>query len=147
MAVRTRRLAGPATSPGPVLVSVTDFTAASALDLPGVFRAGMALRRLWPDLPGAVGLWLWAVPLERRCGSVSVWTDGAALRSFVALPEHVAIMRRYRGRGEIRSVTWEADVFDPAATWARAARVLAGAGSRAGQAGAAAGAPSQREPR
>ncbi|QFG25704.1 hypothetical protein [Actinomadura sp. WMMB 499] len=126
MAVRTGWRAGPASAAGPVLVSVTDFTAASALDLPGVFRAGMALRRSWPDLPGAVGLWLWAIPAERRCGSVSVWTDAAALRGFVALPEHVAIMRRYRGRGGLRSVTWEADAFDARAAWARAARVLAG---------------------
>ncbi|WP_199747592.1 hypothetical protein [Actinomadura sp. WAC 06369] len=124
MAVRTRWLAGPAAAPGPVLVSVTDFTCARARDLPGVARAGMALRRSWPELPGAVGLWLWSLPLERRSGSVSVWTDEAALRGFVRLPEHVAIMRRYRGRGEIRAVTWEADAFDRAATWERAARFL-----------------------
>ncbi|MEV5827063.1 hypothetical protein AB0L25_15920 [Spirillospora sp. NPDC052242] len=124
MAVRTHWLAGPATAPGPVLVSVTDFTCTRARDLPGVVRAGMALRRSWPELPGAVGLWLWSLPRERRCGSVSVWRDGAALHGFVRLPEHVAIMRRYRGRGEIRTVTWEADAFDPAATWARAARVI-----------------------
>ncbi|MBE1535024.1 hypothetical protein [Actinomadura algeriensis] len=134
--MRTRWLAGPAPASGPVLVSVTGFTCARARDLPGVFRAGTTLRRSWPELPGAVGLWLWSVPLERRCGSVSVWTDGAALRGFVRLPAHVAIMRRYRGRGEIRTASWETDAFDPAATWARAGRFLAQAGV-----------PSQTEPR
>ncbi|OLT36963.1 hypothetical protein BJF79_06155 [Actinomadura sp. CNU-125] len=136
----------PAPGSGSLLVAVTDFTCARARDLPGVFRAGTALRRSWPDLPGAVGLWLWSLPRERRCGSVSVWTDGAALRGFVRLPEHVAIMRRYRDRGEIRSVTWEtdaADVFDRAATWARAELVLTGSNQGQGQDGAGA-APSQR---
>lgn len=124
--------AGPAAAAGPVLVSVTDFTCAHALDLPSVFRAGMALRRSWPDLEGAVGLWLWSRPRQRRCGSVSVWTDEAALRRFVGWPPHVAIMRRFRDRGTIRAHAWRADAFDPVEVWARAEGVLAQADAGAG---------------
>ncbi|WUH96653.1 hypothetical protein OHR68_24140 [Spirillospora sp. NBC_00431] len=127
---------GPASATGPVLVSVTDFTCANPLHMPAVFRAGMALREGWPGLEGAVGLWLWSYPLSRRCGSVSVWEDEAALKRFVAWPPHVAIMRRFRHRGTIRAHTWEADRFEPRETWGRARRVLDQAGS-----------PSQTAPR
>ncbi|MFA1547324.1 hypothetical protein [Actinomadura chokoriensis] len=125
MAMRSSWRPGPADGGGPVLVSVTDFTCANPLDLPEVFKAGMTLRRSWPELDGAVGLWLWSRPLRRRCGSVAVWTDEAALRRFVGWPPHVEIMRRFRHRGTIRSHTWRADSFDPEETWARAAGCLA----------------------
>ncbi|MEV3920401.1 hypothetical protein [Actinomadura coerulea] len=133
--LRTRWRAGSVRATGPVLVSVTDFTCAHALDLPRAFHAGMALRRSWPDLEGAVGLWLWTDLRRRRCGSVSVWTGDAALRGFVAWPPHVAIMRRFRRRGTIRADTWWADAFDPAGTWARAERALAQAEAGAGSQG------------
>ncbi|NUW41883.1 hypothetical protein [Nonomuraea rhodomycinica] len=98
---------------GTVLVSVTDFRADRLRDLPGVYRAGLALRRAWPELPGAVGMWLWTEPLRGRCGSVSIWRDETALRRFVAWPDHVAVVRRYRGRGRLRSTTWTALRRDP----------------------------------
>ncbi|MBL1101837.1 hypothetical protein [Streptomyces coffeae] len=99
---------------GPLIVSVTDFTSDSYRDLPGIARRGFALRRHWRDLDGAVGMWLWAVPLARRCGSVSVWAGRRALAEFVRLPEHVAIMDEYRGRGTSRSAIWEYERFDAA---------------------------------
>ncbi|MBB5934141.1 hypothetical protein [Streptomyces zagrosensis] len=99
---------------GPLIVSVTDFTSDAYRDLPGIARRGFALRRRWPDLDGAVGMWLWGEPLARRSGSVSVWTGRRALAEFVRLPEHVAIMNEYRERGTIRSVTWEYEGFDEA---------------------------------
>lgn len=110
---------------GPVLVSVTDFTSASPLDLPRVYRDGLRLRRGWPELEGAVGVWLWSLPLARRSGSVSVWQDRQALRRFVSWPPHVATMRRFRGRGELRSTTWEAEAFDATDVWRAARRWLA----------------------
>ncbi|MEU9020618.1 hypothetical protein [Actinomadura sp. NPDC048394] len=119
---------GPAAGNGPVLVSVTDFTCAHPSDLPKVYRAGLDLRRAWPGLEGAVGLWLWTKPLRLRSGSVSIWETREDLHRFVAWPPHVAIMRRFRNRGAIRAHTWTADRFDPAETWARAARLLAQAG-------------------
>ncbi|WP_067461829.1 hypothetical protein [Actinomadura macra] len=116
--MRTRWRPGPAEADGPVLISVTDFTG-NACDLPSIYQAGLSLRRAWPDLGGAVGLWLWSKPLQRRSGSVSVWKTTADLHRFVAWPPHVAIMRRFRTRGQIHSHTWTADRFDPTEIWAR----------------------------
>ncbi|GAA0700211.1 hypothetical protein GCM10010193_63720 [Kitasatospora atroaurantiaca] len=112
---------------GPVLVSVTDFTLDRIADLPGVYRAARRLAADWAELEGAHGLWLWAVPTARRCGAVAVWSDAAALHRFIAWPPHVAIMRRYKGRGTLASTTWQAEGFDPTATWTRA-RAALGAG-------------------
>jgi hypothetical protein len=106
---------------GPVFVSVTDFQIAQARDLPAVWAEGLRLRRAWPTMPGAVGMWLWAKPLRRRSGSVSIWRNEDDLLRFVRWPRHVAIMRRFRGAGELTSSTWLAESFDAAAIW-RAAR-------------------------
>lgn len=111
----------------PVLVVVTTFTADRLRDLPGIHRSGLGLRRRWSSLEGAVGMWLWSVPGERRCGSVSVWRDERSLHRFVALPEHVAIMRRYRDRGRMDSVAWEGEDSTPRVVWARARAHLPGA--------------------
>jgi hypothetical protein len=123
--LRTRWTSGPATgTTGPVLISVTDFRARHLRDLPGIYQAGLALRRGWPHLTGAVGMWLWSEPLARRCGSVSIWADEEALQQFVAFPDHVTIMRRYRRRGQLSSATWTAARSDPAAVWAKARSYL-----------------------
>jgi hypothetical protein len=97
---------------GPVLVSLTDFTAHHTRDLPGVYLAGLRLREGWYAMPGAIGLWLWGQPLQRRGGSLTIWENNDALRRFISLPAHVAIMRRYRDRGTIASHTWELDRFE-----------------------------------
>ncbi|MFJ6657786.1 hypothetical protein ACIQNG_15645 [Streptomyces sp. NPDC091377] len=99
---------------GPLLVSVTDFTSDTYRALPGIARRGLRLRRRWPELDQAVGMWLWAVPSARRCGAVSVWTGRRGLAEFVRLPEHVVIMDEYRGRGTIRSVILEYENVDAA---------------------------------
>jgi hypothetical protein len=131
--LRTRWIAGPAAgAAGPVLISVTDFRAARRRDLPAIHRAGLRLRRDWPRLTGAVGMWLWAAPWQGRCGSVSVWRDEQALYRFVARPDHVEIMRRYRGRGSIRSTTWTDIRPEPGALWARAWLYLSGIELRQG---------------
>lgn len=125
--LRTGWRPGPeAGTDGAVLVSVTDFTFARRLDLPGIARAAVRLRRGWPTLDGAVGLWLWTAPWARRCGAVSVWTGDQALYGFVGLPDHVAIMRKYRTRGETRVTTWMSPGFDEARVWRDAYRVLMG---------------------
>lgn len=111
---------------GPVLVAVTAFQADRLRDLPGIYRSGLALGKAWPRLDGAVGMWLWTEPLRRRSGSVSVWRDEQALRRFVAWPDHVTIMRRYRRRGRVTSTMWTADRFQPADVWARARSHLSG---------------------
>jgi hypothetical protein len=94
---------------GPVLVSFTDFKVDGFSDLPAAVRAGFALRQGWSEMPGAVGMWLWTAPLQRRCGSLSIWTDEASLRAFVKTPDHLAIVRAYRGRGAMQSQMWGAD--------------------------------------
>jgi hypothetical protein len=105
---------GPAERGGePVVMSVTEFRFNRFRDLPGIFRAGLAFRRSWGRRPGAIGLALYVNLMSRRLGSISAWRDEADLRRFVALPIHVAIMRRYRSRGVVRSATWRADACDP----------------------------------
>ncbi|MEU2281548.1 hypothetical protein ABZ614_06165 [Streptomyces sp. NPDC013178] len=103
---------------GPVLISVTDFELDRITDLPGVYREARRLAADWPELPGALGMWLWTIPTARRCGAVAVWNDTAALHHFIAWPPHVAIMRAYKGRGTLTSTTWQADAFDLRETWA-----------------------------
>jgi hypothetical protein len=105
---------------GPVVVSVTEFAAHSLRHLPGVAYNGMRMREGWYAMPGAVGLWLWSLPAAGRGGAISVWTDAEALQRFIGLPHHVDIMRRYGGRGDVRSTSWESDPFDPGTTLARA---------------------------
>jgi hypothetical protein len=113
---------------GPVLVSVTDFHVRAARDVAGVYVTGLRLRRAWPELEGAVGIWLWGKPLQKRSGAVSVWRTADDLRRFVSWPVHVAIMRKYRGVGTITTRDWEADRFIPAEVWRAASLRLATVG-------------------
>lgn len=105
---------------GPVVVSVTEYSAVQRRTLPGVAANGMRMRMGWYAMPGAVGLWLWTLPATKRGGSISVWADEAALERFVNLPHHVDIMRRYGSRGSVRSTTWHSDTFEPEVVVARA---------------------------
>ncbi|MCK2218564.1 hypothetical protein MF672_032925 [Actinomadura sp. ATCC 31491] len=105
--LRSRWFPGPdADAPGPLVAALTDYRAHRLLDLPGIARHGLALSRLWPALPGAVGMWLWADLRGRRAGSLSVWRSEDDLRAFVRLPEHVRIIGAYRHRGTLRSRSW-----------------------------------------
>src|SRR4051794_30293938 len=118
------RAAGPAHDHhGDVVVSVTDLSLDRWRDVPTAAATGLRLRLGWYAMPGAVGLWLWSIPLERRSGSVSVWTGEDDLRRFVGLPKHLAVMRRYRDRGTLRAETWSmprfvtSDILDRARRW------------------------------
>ncbi|MEV5705483.1 hypothetical protein [Actinoallomurus sp. NPDC052274] len=122
--LRTKWTPGPAAPDGQVLVSVTAFTADHLWDMPGIYRAGTRLARLWPTLDGAVGHWLWAEPLRRRSGSVSVWRTRQAMRDFVALPVHRQIMRTYRHRGAVRSTEWTMADPEPPEVWHQAMEFL-----------------------
>jgi hypothetical protein len=131
---------GPAQADGgPVFVSVTDFKLARVQDLVRATNQGMRLRRVWPSLPGAIGLWLWSKPLSKRSGSVSVWRSEEDLLNFVRWPRHVEIMRRYRSAGDLTSATWWADHFDASAIWAAAQRRLGGDDPELAHTGASAG--------
>ncbi|PCG86728.1 hypothetical protein CIB93_07175 [Streptomyces sp. WZ.A104] len=113
---------------GEAVVSVTEFTPHRPWTAPGVTVAGIALRQVWQDLEGAVGLWLWADPhlLRPRSGSVSVWRAERDLYAFVARKDHGRIMRSYRDRGSMRSTTWRTEHFDRDATEEAARSLLSG---------------------
>ena len=127
---RGREAAGAST---PVLISVTDFKPYRRRDVLGMVLAALRLRMGWYAIPGAVALWLWAIPFDSRhprrlwaSGSVSVWTDAEALHGFVQLPRHVDIMRQYRERGSLRSTTWASERYDAKEVLERARRWIEG---------------------
>jgi len=97
----------------PIVVSVTEFLAHRRRELPAVAMKGLRLRTGWYAMPGAVGLWLWSLPVSSRGGSISVWSSQADLERFISLPRHVEIMQRYGTRGVVRSTMWQDDAFDP----------------------------------
>jgi hypothetical protein len=105
-----------------VVISVTDYSPRRVWHTPGVYLIGARLRLGWYAMPGAVGLWLWALPWARRSGAISVWSSEEDLRRFVQLPLHVEVMRRYRDRGKMISTSWQAEEFLPGNTLERATR-------------------------
>ncbi|MFV0133035.1 hypothetical protein ACLGIH_07315 [Streptomyces sp. HMX87] len=113
---------------GTAVVSVTEFTPHRPWTAAGVTVAGVALRRVWPEVEGAVGLWLWMDPdpLRPRSGSISVWRAERDLQGFVARHDHVRIVRSYRNRGSLRSTTWRTERFDRGATQEAARSLLSG---------------------
>jgi heme-degrading monooxygenase HmoA len=116
---------------GRVIVSFTEFTARRLGDLPGIARHGIALSRGWWAMPGAIGVLLYVDVAKKRGGSLSVWASEDDLRRFVALPRHVAIMRKYRERVSVRSAMWETANFRTEDAWAeRHERLAAGDGLR-----------------
>ncbi|WP_353945353.1 hypothetical protein ABII15_29825 [Streptomyces sp. HUAS MG91] len=120
---------GPASAgtAGPVLVSVTEFTADSGPRSVGVAVNGLRLRRSWPATEGAVGIWLWTDPVRRRSGSVSAWTDVRHLTAFVRRPDHARTVRAFRGHGTTRATAWTVPHWDAAAVWRAAREILVGA--------------------
>jgi hypothetical protein len=105
---------GPAEPPadGPLVISLTNYHTDRWRHVPGVWMSGLRLRRAWPAMQGAVGLWLWADPLRRRSGAISVWTNEDDLGRFVRWPVHVAIMRKYRERGTLEATSWTSERFE-----------------------------------
>lgn len=118
---------GPREGPeGPVVVSVTDFLAQSAQDVQQIYAQGMELGETWPVLHGAVGVWLWGRPAQRRGGSISVWDTEQDMRRFVRWPVHARIMRNWRGRVHVATDLWRADRFDIEEVWVRAGNTIDG---------------------
>ena len=109
-----------------MVVSVTEFSAHHRRELPGVAVNGLRMRLGWYGMSGAVGMWLWALPVAGCGGSVSVWASEEDLERFVSLPHHVDIMRRYGDRGTVQSTTWTADRFDRNVILDRARSWIAG---------------------
>ncbi|QMU75749.1 hypothetical protein GXW83_08345 [Streptacidiphilus sp. PB12-B1b] len=113
---------------GPVLVSVTEFTPHRPWDTVGVVAAGLRLQQSWPRTEGAIGIRLWIDPhpLRMRSGAVSAWTGQPGLDGFVSRPDHLRIVRAFRGRGAVRSYSQELDAWEPSAAWESALRALSG---------------------
>lgn len=83
------------------------------------------MRLGWYAMPGALGLWLWSLPVNLRGGSISVWDNDDSLEQFINLPHHVDIMNRYRDRGTVRSDKWSMERFEPNAVLDRAREWIA----------------------
>src|SRR5436305_11440190 len=111
---------------GAVHVSMNDFLIHSWRDVPRVALAGMRFRRAWPRTEGALGLWFAALGPGRRQVSVSVWRSPDDLRRFVRSPDHLEVMREFRGRGDLFTNAWTADRFDRALIWRQAEDRLMG---------------------
>jgi hypothetical protein len=111
----------------PVVVSVTEFSAHQRRVLPGIAANGLRMRMGWYGMSGAVGMWLWMLPIVGCSGSVSVWASEEDLERFITLPHHVDIMRRYGDRGTVRSTMWTADRFDRSVILDRARKWIASA--------------------
>lgn len=111
---------------GPVHVSMNDYLIHRRRDIVRVAREGFRLRRGWPKVEGALGLWFAASRRGRRQVSVSIWRNPQDLRQFVGSPEHVRIMREFRGAGDLHTNAWTAERFDPALIWGQAQDRLAG---------------------
>jgi hypothetical protein len=111
---------------GPVHVSMNDFLIHRLADIPRVAWEGMGLRRRWPETEGALGLWFAAFRAGRRQVSVSVWESPGDLKLFVRSPEHLRIMREYRGRGALFTNAWTAERLDRELIWRQASDRLAG---------------------
>lgn len=118
--------------PGPIskwsataFISLTDFHVYSWRDLPSAWQEGIRIRRAWPSLEGAVGLWLWALPWARRSGSVSIWRSEEDLRAFVRWERHRQTMRRFRHTGHLTSTSWSVPSFERSEVWREAVRKLA----------------------
>jgi hypothetical protein len=111
-------------SRGPFLISYTEFTPHTLRDLPQIYRAAERLRRTCGKLEGAVGITIYWQPFRRCGGSLSVWENESALRHFVSLPFHLETMRRYRSRGSLRAISWEAESLDLRAAFQEGQRAL-----------------------
>jgi hypothetical protein len=94
----------------PIVLSATRFTYRSLADLPGVFWHGLGLRRNWPKIAGAVGVFLAGDVWQRTTYTVSAWNTESDLRRWLASPEHMRLVRQYRSRVQSSAaVLWNSD--------------------------------------
>ncbi|GAA0251825.1 hypothetical protein GCM10010492_60320 [Saccharothrix mutabilis subsp. mutabilis] len=114
---------GPATATT-ALIAITDFHAHRRRDLLSIAQAGRDLAASWSTLPGAIGMWLWAMPLSGRSGSVSVWESEEALTAFVRWPPHVQVVRRFHQSGTLHTHRWWTQEFTHPKAWKEAATHL-----------------------
>ena len=127
LAITMRWKPGPAAhAAGPYMFSLTQFTPAKGTDVPAIWLAGTSLGDQLVRLDGAVGVTTYIRPgRDRQVGSLSVWSDPSGLEVFMALPDHIEIMNKYRPRGlPVRSATWWFGDLDVDAAVVRGIRLL-----------------------
>ncbi|WP_227980122.1 hypothetical protein [Nocardia spumae] len=118
--------AGPmAEAGGPFMISLTQFTTTHIADVPDIWRASERLGDQLAQIDGAVGVLTYIRPWRRQVGSLSIWADERGLSTFIGLPYHVEIMRKYKTRGlPIRSAKWWAGEFRIGAAMMASLRML-----------------------
>ena len=107
-------------------VSMNDYLIHRRSDIPRVAREGLRFRRRWPEIEGALGLWVASLNGGRRQVSVSVWRSPEDLRRFVRSPRHLRIMRDFRSAGALYTSAWAAERLDRALIWSQATDRLQG---------------------
>ncbi len=108
------------------MISFTQYTPKRISDVPDIWRAGDRLGDELAEIGGAVGVMTYLQPVRRHIGSLSVWTEEhGLLATFMGLPYHVEIMRKYRPRGlPLRSAKWWSDDFQVGPAMAEGQRLL-----------------------
>src|SRR5262245_10002174 len=85
------------------------------------FRFTRAIRRQLAHAEGLVGYTLWAKPLAKRYWTLSVWTDEAALETFMRTAPHAEIMERLRPDMDPTTfVQWWVKGSEACVTWSDA---------------------------
>ncbi|APE33584.1 hypothetical protein BOX37_05930 [Nocardia mangyaensis] len=117
---------GPAAQDGgPFLISLTQFTPRWITDMLTIWRTADELGDQLRQIGGAVGVMTYVQPGRRRLGSMSVWADEEGLAQFMALPDHVETMHRYRSRGlPLRSAKWWSEDFQIGSALTEGLRLL-----------------------
>jgi hypothetical protein len=95
-------------------------------DVPRVAWEGMVLWWRWPNVPGALALCVAAFRAARRQVSISVRRSPEDLTRFVRSPNHLRIMREYRGTGTLYTHAWTADQCDRRMIWEECVACLHG---------------------
>jgi quinol monooxygenase YgiN len=89
-------------------------------------RAVAAVRKQLAGAEGLVGYTLRAKPLARDYWTLSVWTDGSALREFMRSPPHVRLMSSLKPlMAPTKFVQWEITADDGRPDWTAALERLA----------------------
>jgi hypothetical protein len=112
---------GPAKREGSVFVIATRFTYRHLWHVPFVVWHGLAMRRHWDRVEGAIGMFSGASLLERTTYTVTVWRTEADLQRWMGSSYHVRLMKDYRGSLESsEAIGWLTEAFEPNEAWREA---------------------------
>jgi hypothetical protein len=86
-------------------------------DVPRVARAGYGLAAYWPQVEGALGLWVAAFRGGFRQVSISIWRSSDDLNRFAQSPAHLRIVREFKDAGVLYTNAWTAERLDRDVIW------------------------------